>query len=119
MTTKDVIKQLPLEDALKVQILQMYDTMEPGQKLTIQRIAWRTYDLLRAGHIDESLERSLESVKKGESHLGPDFYSSVVKKADQAIMNDSQTATRAVEIAQARTAMEQIINEIQAANKTA
>ena len=112
MTTKDVIKQLPIEDKLKTQILNMYDHMEPAQKLTIQRIAWKTYDLMREERIEENVQQGFENVSKGEGQLGKDFYDNVVKKTDQEMVKDVQKSIQATDLAAARQAMEQIINEI-------
>jgi len=115
MTTLDAIKQLPLDDTLKNQILNMYEFMEPGQKLVIQRIAWNTYDLLRSVRIDENIEKQYEDVSQGKGHLGKDFYNNAVKKTDGEMQKHVSETTSAVDLASARRAMEQIINEIHAA----
>jgi hypothetical protein len=118
MTTKDVIKMLPLDDTLKMQVLNMYDYMEPAQKLTIEVIAWRSYDLMRQEKLDINLAKEFEAVDEGKSHFGKGFYSDVVKKTDQQEQKDFAETASTVDLAAARRAMEQIINEIRAAKNT-
>lgn len=115
MTTKDAIKLLPISEDVKLQILKMYDYLEPDQKLTIQRIAWKTYDLLQASRIDENVEQQLEQVKNGQAHLGPDFYTKAIANSEQELTKNLEESHGAVDLAAARKAMEQIVSELQAA----
>ena len=114
MTTIDAIKQLPIDDTLKTQILNMYEFLEPKQKLLIQRIAWNTYDLIREERIDENIEIQFEEVNQDKEKLGKGFYNNAVKKADRAMTTHVSEKASAVDLASARRAMEQIINEIHA-----
>jgi len=117
MTTKDAIKMLPLDDKLKIQLLNMYDYMEPDQKLTIEVLAWRSYFLLQEEKLDANLVKEFEAVEKGSAHLGKGFYADVVAKTDQQELKDNAETASKVDLAAARRAMEQIINEIHAAKK--
>ncbi len=117
MTTKDAIKLLPLDEKLKMQVLNMYDYMEPEQKLTVEVIAWKTYFLLHDEKVQMNLEKELAAVEAGEAPLGTDFYNHVLKKTDQQEKKDLSSQTENVDLAIARRAMEQIINEIRASKK--
>ena len=112
MTTKDAIKLLPIDEKVKVQILNLYDHMEPAKKLTVQRIAWKMYDLARLDKIDADIQREYDEVKKGQAELGGNFYKNVVKKANQELQQDISGSSQQTDLAAARRAMEQIINEI-------
>src|SRR5260221_327136 len=113
MTTKDAIKLLPIDDELKLQILRTYDYMDDAQKLAISRIAWKTYDLLRQTEIDLNIEKELDKVEKGEAHLGQDFYGRVLEHAQQNMTIRHDKKSGDVDLAKARAAMYQIIQEMQ------
>lgn len=117
MTTKDAIKMLPLEDTLKTQVLNMYDYMEPDQKLTVAAIAWKTYFLMHEERVEINMEKELAAVEEGSENLGTDLYERVLKKTvdqEKALLADK---SQSADLAAARRAMEQIINEIRASKK--
>jgi len=113
MTTKDAIKLLPISEDIKLQILKTYDYMEEDQKLTISRIAWKTYDLLRQTEIDANIEKQLDKVEKGEENLGEEFFGRVLKQTGQDIKAKMSTSSGTVDLATARQAMHQIVREMQ------
>jgi hypothetical protein len=113
MTIKDVIKFLPLDGELKLQILRTYDYMDPAQKLAISRVAWNTYYQLKQTQVDLEIGKQLGKVKQGQAHLGPDFYEEVLKNTDQEINKELSNSSGAVDLATARQAMQQIMKEIQ------
>ncbi|HZE87300.1 MAG TPA: hypothetical protein VE090_03785 [Methylomirabilota bacterium] len=115
MTTQDVIKLLPIDETIKMQVLKMYDYMDPAQKLAIQRIAWNTYDFMSAQQVDDMVELQLDKVREGDGKLGIDFYDTALKHADQQIQKELQESSGAVDLATARQSMEQIIREMQEA----
>ena len=118
MTTKDAIKLLPLSEDLKLQILRTYDFLDEEQKITISRIAWRTYDLLRETTIDLNIEKQLEKVKKGEARSGPQFYQEVLNASKHDIKKRLSESSTGVDLATARHAMQRIIQEMQDAKVT-
>jgi hypothetical protein len=113
MTTKDAIKQLPIEDELKLQVLRLYDYMEPDQKLIIERTAWNAYFIMQKETIQQNIELQFEKVEKGEAELGEDFYADVVKETDKEMVENVQNAKGSVDLAVARKAMQQIVKEMQ------
>lgn len=118
MTTKDAIKLLPIDEKKKMQILNTYDYMEPGQKLTISRLAWKTYFFLYNETVQENIDLQFQKVKSGEAKLGKDFIAEVDKETDQAITSHVQQSLQTTDLAAARHAMRQIIDEIHASKKS-
>lgn len=112
MTVKDVIKFLPLDEELKLQILRTYDYMDPAQKLAISRVAWNTYYQLKQTQVDLEIGKQLDKVKQGQAQLGPDFYEEVLKNTDQEINKELSNSYGAVDLATARQAMQQIVKEM-------
>ena len=117
MTTKDAIKLLPMDDKVKVQLLNMFDYMEPEQKRTIERLAWRTYDFMYSQKIQENIQQQFKEVEEGKAHFGKDFFQEVTKKTKREMGKQTGELTGAVDLAAARRAMEQIMDEIRASKK--
>ena len=118
MTTKDAIKLLPIDEKLKIQVLNMYDYLEPAQKLTIEVIAWKTYFMQHEERVNINLEKALEAAAEGNEKLGKDFYANVLKKTAQEEQKDMSDRLTNTDLAAARHAMEQIMNEIHAHKKS-
>ncbi len=113
MTTKDTIKLLPISEDIKIQILRTYDFLDEVQKLTISRIAWRTYDLLRETSIDLNIDKQLEKVKEGQAQSGPQFYQEVLEASNRDLSKELSESATGVDLATARHAMQRIIQEMQ------
>jgi hypothetical protein len=117
MTTKDAIKMLPLSEDIKLQILRSYDYMEEEQKITICRIAWKTYFLLKQTVIDSNIEKQLDQVENGKEHLGGDFFEKVMKQSNNDMQKQLGETAGAVDLATARQAMYQIMQEMKDAKE--
>jgi len=114
MSTQDIIKILPIEETLKVDILSRYDTMDKYEKLSIDEMAWNAYYSLYDEKLKENLGVQYENVKKGEEPFGDDYYARALKKTKEAMKVESQDSVTSVDLTAARKAMEVIVREIQA-----
>ena len=117
MTTKDAIKLLPMDHKLKMQVLNMYDFMEPDMKRTIQRIAWKTYFYMNEQQIQNNIDQQYQAVAEGKAAFDKNLYKNVLKNTEIAINKHHDETKGAVDLATARHAMEQIMHEIHAAKK--
>ena len=118
MTTIDAIKLLPMAEKVKMQVLNMYEYMEPEQQRTIERLAWKTYFYMYHEHIQTNIERQFEEVAEGKAKFGADFFKEVIKKTKQDMRKQADESTGAVDLASARRAMEQIMKEIRITKKS-
>lgn len=112
MTTKDAIKLLPLDDTLKRQVLNMYDFMEPDAKRTIERLSWKTYFYMYNQQTQFNIINQFEEVEQGKAKFGKEFAKEVDKKTQQDMRTQADETAGSVDLAAARHAMEQIMNEI-------
>lgn len=113
MTTKDAIKLLPIDESLKLQILNTFDYMDNEQKMKISRIAWKTYDYLRQSQIDFNIEKQLDKVENGQAELGPVFGEEVLKQSEQDMKAHLSEKSGAVDLETARQAVQKIIREME------
>jgi len=112
MTTIDVIKLLPMDDAIKTQILNTYAYMEPEQKLSIQSLAWDYYDLVFGIKLEGNMQEQMDQTIKGNGHLGKEFYAKAVKKTQEDMKKMLSESGSQSDLLAARQAMERIVNEI-------
>ena len=118
MTALDIIKALSTDEKLKLQLVNIYDYMKPEQRLSIDHLAWVTYDALYEERLRENLNIQYENVRKGLDHFGDDFYARALKKTDEEMTTELQESLSTADLSIARKAMEQIMKEIRAAKKT-
>jgi hypothetical protein len=109
MKTLDIIKALPMD------ILNRYDYLKPEQKLSIDQLAWETYDSLYDEHLQENIALQYVDVKNGKEHFDDEFYKKALAKTDYEMMQDMEASVSQADLSIARKAMEQIMKEIHAA----
>ena len=79
-TTLDILKCIPLTDALRTDIVTRYATMDQGERYELTRIIW---DALWEYHrilADEYFEILLARAGRGEEQLTTDLYDRAVKE---------------------------------------
>lgn len=115
ITTKDIIKILPLEATLKASLLAEYDTLDPDRKLAIADTLWETYDTLFNLKLEENIKLALLQAKDTKETLGKDFYQRIREQTEKEMQQEQAVSVETVDLSAARSAMEKIIKEIQAA----
>lgn len=118
MTTKDIIKILPFDEAFKTQLLGQYDTLDEDRKSVIVDMLWDAYGMLYDVKLQENMQIALAKADKGEQELDSTFYAKMVEQTEKEMQELSIEAVEGADLGAARTAMENIIKEIRAA-KTA
>lgn len=83
LTTKDIIKQLPLGESLQNELLNNYDSFDSNKQFIIDRVIWNTYDAIYQSFIDKNVELLFHKTDTGETNLDKNFYAQAVKQADQ------------------------------------
>lgn len=114
MTTQDIIKMLPIDEAKKVKILSQYDSMSETERLSIDEMAWNSYFELYEERLKENVNMQYERVKKGEEPYG-DFYPRALAKTDQEMTAESKEEATTIDLSAARKEMEQLVQNSQSA----
>lgn len=118
MTTKDIIKILPLEDASKNELLNEFDSLDSDQKFYIEQAIWDVYYEFFDLKMQANLEIALADAKEGQEKLDKEFYNRVREQTEKEMQAESTQTIEGADLAAARTAMEKIIREIRASKKT-
>lgn len=117
MTVQDIIKVLPMDNDLRMKILDNFDSMKPSKKFMITKAAWKTYMMIYEEKLDQNLELQFYEVSEGKGKLGKDFYARALKKTEHQMTKDLSKSIEAIDLAVARKTMEFIVREIEASKK--
>ncbi len=115
MTTKDIIKFLPLDNAIKIELLEKFDSLDSSQLLSIERLVWNTYDTLYQQLLEENIQKQYAQTLNNEGKFNQDFYAEALKKTESTMNKEFFQTTEQVDLSAARKAMDLIVKELQAA----
>src|SRR3989344_4114599 len=110
VTLKGVIRALPLEQALKSQLLEQFDSLDEEKKLTISRVLWATYDAMYDMKLEENTQKALQLAKGKKEPLDKEFYARVKKQTDKDMETDLVSVATQVDLAETRTELQELIS---------
>src|SRR5436305_9565495 len=117
ITTKDILKALPFEEKLKVDLLQSFDSFTPSQKFELEQIIENAYYGLYQSKLQDNIDSALKRAENNQEELGPDFYKRIREQTEKEMQEDLTKASQNVDLSAARAAMEKIVQEMKAAKK--
>lgn len=118
MKAIDIIKALPLEEEVKTKVLEMYMSFTPGQKISVDKLAWDAYFLMYDEKLKKNLGTEYEEIRKRDEKMAEDFYKNALEKTDKEMNLEFKESVSEHDLEAARKAMELIVREIQAAKKS-
>ena len=68
LTTKQLLQVLPMDDAVRNNIVGKYDSLSDDQKLEIKKICWTMFFQLYNDEVKKEFQKTLEDVKKLKKH---------------------------------------------------
>jgi len=123
MTTEDILKLLPLEEEEKIRVLNEYEFGTKERKADIELLAWTGYMEWYDERVKENITKEMDLIKKGEGGaLDKTLYARALKRTEDELQEELTKGVTDTDLARARVAMKQIMNEIHAvknAKKTA
>ncbi len=115
ITTKDIIKILPFQEAFKIDFLEKFDTLPSDKKFSVEQILWDAYYALYRLKFDANISLAFERAKNNEETLDKDFYKRVEEQTEKEMETQALESTEKVDLESARKAMELIVKEMHAA----
>lgn len=114
MTTKTIIKILPIDKEVKDKFESEYDSFPQDKKYEADRMLWGYFDTLYALKLEENTQLLLLEAKEKKVKLDKNFYKKVREKTEKEIAELSIKSVDSASLEEARRAMEIIVKEIQA-----
>lgn len=111
LTTKDIIKLLPLDKDFQEKLLNEFDGLNADQKFQVERVLWNAYDALYEARIEGNLDKQMAEVLKGQRNLNNDFYKEASQKADQQVELAQHEIAKNVDLTAVREKLESLIQE--------
>lgn len=113
LTTENIIKFLPFEEAFKNELLSRLDTLPLERKAALERLLWDSYYAIYELKLQENLQIALEESRNGKGNLDKEFYKRVVEKTNKKMEQEATQLTTQVDLAQTREELKEIINKPQ------
>lgn len=107
LSTKSLIKTLPLEREFKEKLLSKYDSLTLELKVDIDELVWDVYDAIYQMKLQENMELALLDEKTDK--LDPGFYSSIRKKTDEQMREEELKSIDNFDLASTRGKLENVL----------
>lgn len=117
ITTKNIIKMLPIEANVKEKLSKDFDDMPLEKKYAIKELLWGFFYSWYGIKLEENTQLALLDAKNGKMKLDHNFYNKVKEKTDREIEEGALETVEKVDLEEARRAMEFIVKEIKASKR--
>lgn len=114
ITTKNIIKILPVEANVKERLAKEFDSLPLEKKYAIKELLWGFFYSWYGLKLEENTQLALLGAKNGKIKLDQNFYKKVKEKTDREIEEGAIETVEKVDLEEARRAMEFIVKEIKA-----
>lgn len=110
ITTKDIVKNLPLPEELKNELLTNLDSYDPDVKFKIVQALWDTYTALYYLKLEENMRLAFYKAQQNQEKLNKDFYKKIRKQTQQDLQTDLAGLKTSSELSSIRQKIEKLIN---------
>ncbi len=115
ITTKEIIKILPLEKTVKDDLLNKFDQLDPNRKYDIEHIVWDAYMALYKLRVEKNIQLSIKQARDGQKMADKDFYRQVREQTEKEMKEDLAKGMSHDELTQVREKIQTIIQQNPAA----
>ncbi|HUQ85632.1 MAG TPA: hypothetical protein VM077_04870 [Candidatus Limnocylindrales bacterium] len=109
ITTLDILKTLPFEEAFKSNLLDNFEKFSPDQQYAIEDIIWDTYDSLCRLKIEENVELAMQKAKDKQEVLDQGFYDRIKQQTEKELEDNFTIAVASADLSETRDALQDII----------
>lgn len=111
ITTKDIIKILPLDQEYKSRLLNNFDGFNADVKFEIEQLLWDAYAALYKLRLEENIKKAMVTLQNSQLTLGPDFYKTIQEQTAKEIEQSFYKTTTDTDLAHVRSRLEEVINK--------
>lgn len=110
VTTKDIIKILPIEAVLKMQLLNEFDVMDPDRKDELIEIVWDSYIAIFQLKLEENIRLALARAEKNQEDLDKDFYKRIREQTERELLSEDTEKATTVNLQHARDELQKLLD---------
>lgn len=111
LTTKDIIKMLPFEEAFKAKLLEDFDTLSPDQKYQIEELIWDAYAVIYQLRFEKNFREALLRVEEKKEEIDEEFSKRIREQTNKDLQNTQTQQSSAIDLSETRAALQEIIND--------
>jgi hypothetical protein len=113
LTTKDILKILPFDEAFKRDLLGRFDSLGPDEQYAVSRLLWDLYDAIYTMKLQAKIDQALDPDGNSQVPLNNDFYKTIKAEVEQEMTVESLRAIEAVDLKSTRDKLQHILGEPQ------
>lgn len=110
LTTIQIIKILPFEDAFKKKLLDRLETVQGGERMVFVDALWDMYDTVYQIRLEKNLTLARMDLEEGIGEISPEFFIKVEEKTNKEMQEEAAQEITDVDLSQARGKLEEIMN---------
>ncbi len=111
LTTKDIIKILPFEEAFKRALIDQFDNLNPDKRYQTERLLWDLYDAIYTLKLQGKIEMALLPDGPDPRPLNKDFYKSIRQEVDKEMASEATQKTEQVDLEAAREKLQEMLKQ--------
>lgn len=109
LTTEDIIKILPIDEAMRVDLLARFASLDYEAKFEVEQIVWRSYHALYDMKLEENIQNELEKTGTSAIALDDDFYSKIRKQTEDEMAKGAYAGTTSSDLDSVRSKLKTLI----------
>ncbi len=114
LSTENIIKIIPLEEAFKDELLKQLPSLTPDQRYNMADIIWGAYYTYLDILVERNVELALERAKEGKETLDKSLYKRIYDETEKELQTTGAQVVSEKDLETARAAMEKIVKEMKA-----
>lgn len=111
LTTQNIIKALPIEPALKQQVLEGWESMETSRKFALEQFIWDTYYALYQLRLQENLQQGMLRARENKETLDSSFYQRIQEQTEKDMEKEESVTQTQGELTQVREKLEALLQK--------
>ncbi len=111
ITTKLLLRYLPIDDNIRQKVLANMDSYSPDQKYELEKTLWTMFDELLETNYNYELKQALMEVKGEVKNLSSDFNAKIEEQVYQRMMRDLQDEQEAETIEELRNDIKKMMTD--------
>jgi hypothetical protein len=112
LTTKNIIKLLPLEEVFKKKLLDGYDQLPFAKRFALEQVTWDIYDAYVQVKIEENIALALDKAQYEDNGLiNPEFYDKIKEQTEKEIQEKGVLEAEKVDLVATREQLASVIGD--------
>lgn len=111
ITTKDIIKMMPFEEAFKTELLGKFDSLGADERYEVERLLWGLYDAIYTLKLQGKIEMAMSPDAAVKVALDQNFYKKIRDEVEQEMDSEATSTIDSADLQAAREKLQSMIKQ--------